>query len=74
MSDLKLIGWSTQLGSPAATQVSFVGGQPLPYQLRSDGLYLTNVSYSFVPEPSVVTIVMTGLSLCMIKRQQRVSR
>ena len=58
VQDLKIIGWTTELGSRAATTVSFQGGPALPYQFRSDGLYLTNVAFSFIPEPTTLCMLL----------------
>ncbi|HVT27493.1 MAG TPA: right-handed parallel beta-helix repeat-containing protein, partial [Lacipirellulaceae bacterium] len=41
LSDLKLVGWTAEAGSPANTAVSFTGGPAMPYEFRSDGLYVT---------------------------------
>ena len=65
VADLKILGWAGEVGSSAATAVSFVGGPALPYQFRSDGLYLTNVSFSNVPEPTGLAIAMTGFAVAL---------
>jgi hypothetical protein len=70
VKDLKLIGWGSEVGSTAATAVSFVGGPALPYEFRSDGLYLTNVAYSFVPEPSTLALVVSLLGLGCVQRRR----
>lgn len=71
--DFKLVGWGSEVGSTAATNVSFVGGPALPYQFRSDGLYLTNVSFSIVPEPSTLAISLFGLVLCAVRCRRNAS-
>ena len=60
VQDLKIIGWTTEIGSSASTAITFTGGAPLPYEFRSDGLYLTNVSFSFVPEPTTMLMLLLG--------------
>ena len=60
VQDLKIIGWTSEIGSSAATAVAFQGGAPLPYEFRSDGLYLTNVSFSFIPEPTTMMMLLLG--------------
>jgi hypothetical protein len=40
-TQLKLIGWGSQVGSSASTIVSFLGGAALPYVFQADGLYVT---------------------------------
>ena len=72
VADLKLLGWGSEVGSSASTIVSFVGGPALPYQFRTDGLYLTNVSYSIppVPEPASLAIAVTGLVFCLAIRRK----
>ena len=47
---LKLIGWGSEIGSSASTNVSMIGGS-LPYQFESDGLYV------MVPEPASAGIL-----------------
>ncbi|MEX0612104.1 MAG: hypothetical protein WD229_08280, partial [Pirellulales bacterium] len=39
ISELKLVGWTSQVGNPSSTAVSFVGGAAMPYEFRADGLY-----------------------------------
>lgn len=54
---LKLIGWGSEIGSSASTNVSMVGGT-LPYQFDTDGLYV------MVPEPAsagILAMITTGL-------------
>jgi hypothetical protein len=70
VKDLKLIGWGSEIGSNAATAVSFVGGPALPYQFRSDGLYLTNVAYSFVPEPTSMVLLATIVGFGFVQRRR----
>jgi hypothetical protein len=41
VTQLKLIGWGSQVGASASTIVSFLGGAALPYVFQSDGLYVT---------------------------------
>ena len=38
--DLRMLGFGSQVGLPAATSVSFINGTPLTYDWRSDGLYV----------------------------------
>jgi len=40
-TQLKLIGWGSQVGASASTIVSFLGGAALPYAFQADGLYVT---------------------------------
>jgi hypothetical protein len=40
-TQLKLIGWGSQVGSSASTIVSFLGGAALPFAFQADGLYVT---------------------------------
>jgi hypothetical protein len=70
VADLKILGWTSEVGSSAATAVSFVGGPALTYQFRSDGLYLTNVSFSFVPEPASFGIMVMGAVVCLAMRRK----
>jgi hypothetical protein len=70
VKDLKLIGWGSEIGSTAATAVSFVGGSALPYEFRSDGLYLTNVAYTFVPEPSSMLLLATVVGFGFVQRRR----
>jgi hypothetical protein len=70
VKDLKLIGWGSEIGSTAATAVSFVGGSALPYEFRSDGLYLTDVAYTFVPEPSSMLLLATVVSFGFVQRRR----
>jgi hypothetical protein len=72
VKDLKLIGWGSEIGSSAATAVSFVGGPALPYQFRSDGLYLTNVAYTFVPEPTAMVLCVMGVGLLGSTTRRRI--
>ena len=71
VQDLKIIGWTSELGSNASTAVSFQGGPALPYQFRSDGLYLTNVSFSFIPEPTTVVMLLFGAIPGIMTRRRR---
>ena len=71
VQDLKLIGWSSEVGSSAATGVSFVGGPALPFQIRSDGLYLTDVSFSIIPEPSTIAMFAIGLILFGVGQRRK---
>jgi fibronectin-binding autotransporter adhesin len=71
VKDVKLIGWTSEVGSSAATSVSFVGGPALPYEFRSDGLYLTDVSYSFIPEPSTIANLLIGLVPYVVGNRRR---
>jgi hypothetical protein len=41
VSELKLVGWTSEVGSSAATAISFTGGPAIPYEFRNDGLYVT---------------------------------
>jgi hypothetical protein len=70
VGDLKLIGWTSEIGSSASTAVSFVGGPALSYQFRPDGLYLTNVAFSNVPEPTSLAIAVTGFIACLTIRRK----
>jgi hypothetical protein len=40
---LKLIGWTSQVGLSSATAVSFTGGSPLAFSFQADGLYVTAI-------------------------------
>ena len=60
-SDLKVIGWNGEVGSRGLSTVRFTGGAPLPFEFRSDGLYLTGVGVNFVPEPATTMLVITCL-------------
>jgi hypothetical protein len=40
-TQLKLIGWGSQVGVNTSTVVSFLGGAALPYAFQADGLYVT---------------------------------
>jgi hypothetical protein len=71
VTDLKIVGWTSELGSTASTAVSFVGGAALPYEFRSDGLYLTGVSVAFIPEPTTLTMVATALILFGARRRRQ---
>ncbi len=68
--DLKLIGWDSEVGSSAATAVSFVGGPALPYQFRADGLYLTNVSFTNIPEPTTFVLLSITVVLGITNRRR----
>jgi T5SS/PEP-CTERM-associated repeat protein len=70
VGDLKLIGWTSEIGSSASTAVSFVGGPALSYQFRPDGLYLTNVAFSNVPEPTSLAIAVIGFVACLTIRRK----
>ena len=70
VKDVKLVGWTSQVGSSASTAVAFVGGPALPFQFRADGLYLTNVSYSIIPEPTTVAMLIAGTILCITIRRR----
>lgn len=70
VKDLKLIGWGSEIGSTAATAVSFVGGPALPYEFRADGLYLTNVAYTFVPEPTSMVLLVTVVCFGFVQRRR----
>lgn len=39
--DVKVVGWASSIGSTSSMPVSFVNGSPVPYEFRTDGLYLT---------------------------------
>lgn len=70
VKDLKLIGWTSEVGSSASTAISFVGGPALPYQLRPDGLYLTNVAFSFIPEPTTIAMMSIAAVFCIANRRR----
>jgi hypothetical protein len=59
LMDLKLVGWSSEVGSATSTAVSFVGGPTLSYEFRSDGFYLTNIA--IVPEPASLALLAVGI-------------
>ena len=61
ISDLKLIGWNSEVESRSFTAVKFTGGAPLPFEFRSDGLYLTGVGINVVPEPASAPFAITCL-------------
>jgi len=61
--ELKLIGWSSESGTPGA--VSFVGGGPLDYEYRSDGLYLI----AAVPEPASLALLAIGGAVMARRRR-----
>jgi hypothetical protein len=71
VGDFKLIGWTSEVGSSASTAVSFIGGPALTYQFRADGLYLTNISFSNVPEPSAIATLVSGMMLCVSAWRRR---
>lgn len=65
MTDLRLLGWNSEVGNRSSTGVSFLGGAPLAFEFRADGLYLTNIRINLIPEPSAIALVMVGLvALC----------
>jgi len=68
LMDLKLVGWGSEVGSSASTEVSFTGGTPLSYEFRSDGFYLTNVA--IVPEPASFVLVMAIVGLGCAERRR----
>jgi T5SS/PEP-CTERM-associated repeat protein len=70
VKDLKLVGWSSEVGSSASTAVSFVGGPALPYQFRADGLYLTNVAFTFIPEPATFVMFAIAMIVCITTRRR----
>jgi T5SS/PEP-CTERM-associated repeat protein len=72
VGDLKVIGWTSEVGNAASTAVSFVGGPALSYQFRPDGLYLTNISFSNVPEPTTLVIAAIGFIVCLSMRRNSV--
>ena len=40
-TQLKLLGWGSQIGASSATAVTFLNGAALPYAFQADGLYVT---------------------------------
>jgi hypothetical protein len=40
ISELKLVGWTGEVGDSASTAVSFSGGPALPYEFRTGGLFV----------------------------------
>jgi T5SS/PEP-CTERM-associated repeat protein len=67
VSEVKLVGWASEVGSSGSTAVSFTGGPALNYEFRSDGLYVTGI-----PEPTSLVMVLTGLCVCLAaKRSNR---
>lgn len=40
-TQLKLLGWGSQIGASSATAVTFLNGAALPYAIQGDGLYVT---------------------------------
>ncbi|MEX2310340.1 MAG: hypothetical protein WD738_22420 [Pirellulales bacterium] len=69
VKDLKLVGWLGDVGSTSNTAVSFVGGPALAYEFRDDGLYLTDVPVSIIPEPTALAILLTGLLVYVATRR-----
>lgn len=59
---LKLIGWSSEIGSSASTNVSVVGGT-IPVQFQSDGLYV------LIPEPA--TLGLFGIAATGVLGRRR---
>jgi predicted neuraminidase len=41
VGQLKVVGWAHESGNRSSTTVSFTGGVPIGYEVRSDGLYVT---------------------------------
>jgi T5SS/PEP-CTERM-associated repeat protein len=66
VKEVKLVGWTSEVGSTANTAVSFAGGPALNYAFRSDGLYVTNI-----PEPNSLVIVFIGLSVGLVARRSQ---
>jgi hypothetical protein len=64
VSEVKLVGWTSDVGNSGSTAVSFTGGPALNYEFRSDGLYVTGI-----PEPTSLVIVLTGLFVCLVTRR-----
>jgi hypothetical protein len=60
INEVKIVGWTSQVGSSASTAVSFVGGPARNYEFRSDGLYVTGV-----PEPTSLLIGLIGLLILL---------
>ncbi|HVT30604.1 MAG TPA: PEP-CTERM sorting domain-containing protein [Lacipirellulaceae bacterium] len=66
IGELKLVGWTSDVGSTANTAVSFIGGAPMNYQFRSDGFYVTNI-----PEPSTLAFGLLALGICLGRRSTK---
>jgi len=61
--ELQVIAWNSQSGAPAAP--TFVGGGPLDYEYRTDGLYIV----AAVPEPG--TLVVGGVLAVLTQLRRR---
>jgi hypothetical protein len=40
IGEVKLLGWTSEVGNAASTAISFIGGPALPYEFRSNGLFV----------------------------------
>lgn len=61
VSEFKVVGWTSEVGSNPSTNVRFLGGGPLPFRFQADGLYLT------VPEPASAAT----FGVVMLRRRRR---
>lgn len=66
-TEAKLIGWTADSGLSGSTSVFFVGGDPLAYEFRADGLYVTLP----VPEPALASSVALCASALLSGRRRR---
>jgi hypothetical protein len=64
INEVKLVGWTSEVGSSASTAVTFTGGPARTYEFRSDGLYITGV-----PEPNTLVVGITGLLIVLAWRR-----
>ena len=75
VKDVKLIGWTSEMGArPLPASHYQLRCPALPYEFRSDGLYLTDVSYSFIPEPSTIANLLIGLVPYVVGNRRRGTR
>ena len=40
IGEVKLLGWTSEVGNAASTAISFIGGPALPYEFRNNGLFV----------------------------------
>jgi len=78
--EVQLMGWTSLMGDPSQTMVTFIGGpggssvggvgalssSALPYEFRSDGLYVT----AQVPEPAAISLLAFMGAGLLIRRRR----